>query len=213
MGNGDWLPVLEDRLLGLRRALRAGSKIAAADVGVSEAPAPQVMPRDEFPPAEARSRAGHRIHAPLRRGNPRHGSGGIRVRRSRWIFLTRSRVGWCGRWKSSRSFPEYQVILQAISKTQLTARTPGTPRRGNSSATALPSGNVPTPREVGVRSGQGALPPASMQSRELLFLATLGVLAVNIIVLEFLCDFRWLFSVSLNHAGASRQSPRFLRRR
>ena len=50
MGSGDWLPVLEDRLLGLKAGAARRFEIAAADVGVSEAPAPQVMPRDEFPP-------------------------------------------------------------------------------------------------------------------------------------------------------------------
>ena len=51
IGNGDWLPVLEDRLLGLKAGAARRFEIAAADVGVSEAPAPQVMPRDEFPPS------------------------------------------------------------------------------------------------------------------------------------------------------------------
>ncbi len=50
MGNGDWLPVLEDRLLGLRTGESRRFEISAADVGMSETSEPQVMPRDEFPP-------------------------------------------------------------------------------------------------------------------------------------------------------------------
>ncbi len=50
MGKGDWLPVLEDRLLGLRAGDSRRFEIAAAEVGVPETPEPQAMPRDEFPP-------------------------------------------------------------------------------------------------------------------------------------------------------------------
>jgi FKBP-type peptidyl-prolyl cis-trans isomerase SlpA len=50
MGSGDWLPVLEDRLLGLCAGDSRRFEIGAAEVGMPGAPAPQVMPRDEFPP-------------------------------------------------------------------------------------------------------------------------------------------------------------------
>ena len=50
MGKGDWLPVLEDRLLGLCAGDSRRFEIGAAEVGAPETPEPQVMPRDEFPP-------------------------------------------------------------------------------------------------------------------------------------------------------------------
>ena len=50
MGSGDWLPALEDRLLGLRAGDSRRFEIGAAEVGAPETPEPQVMPRDEFPP-------------------------------------------------------------------------------------------------------------------------------------------------------------------
>ena len=68
MGNGDWLPVLEDRLLGLKAGAVRRFEIAAAEVGVSETPAPQVMPRDEFPP-ELKLEAGQVIGFTLPSGD------------------------------------------------------------------------------------------------------------------------------------------------
>lgn len=50
MGSGEWLVVLEDRLLGMRAGESQRFEIAAAEVGMPQAPEPQVMPRDEFPP-------------------------------------------------------------------------------------------------------------------------------------------------------------------
>ncbi len=50
MGSGDWLTVLEDRLLGMCAGDSRRFEIAAAEVGMPPAPEPQVMPRDEFPP-------------------------------------------------------------------------------------------------------------------------------------------------------------------
>lgn len=50
MGSGEWLPVLEDCLLGMRAGDSQRFEIAAAEVGMPQAPEPQVMPRDEFPP-------------------------------------------------------------------------------------------------------------------------------------------------------------------
>lgn len=50
MGNGDWLPVLEDRLLGLCAGDKRRFEITAAEVGLPQASESQVMSRDEFPP-------------------------------------------------------------------------------------------------------------------------------------------------------------------
>jgi len=49
MGAGDWLPVLEERLLGLVPGDVRRFEIAAVEVVAPEAPEPQVLPRDEFP--------------------------------------------------------------------------------------------------------------------------------------------------------------------
>lgn len=50
IGAGEWLAALEDRLVGLVAGDVRRFEIAAAEVGVSEPPEPQVMARDEFPP-------------------------------------------------------------------------------------------------------------------------------------------------------------------
>ncbi len=50
IGAGNWLAMLEDRLLGLAAGDVRRFEIAAAEVGAPEAPEPQVMARDEFPP-------------------------------------------------------------------------------------------------------------------------------------------------------------------
>lgn len=50
MGSGDWLPVLEDRLLGLCAGDKRHFEISAVEVGLPETSESQVMPRDEFPP-------------------------------------------------------------------------------------------------------------------------------------------------------------------
>ena len=50
LGAGDWLAVLEDRLLGLVAGDSRRFEIGAGEVGAPDAPAPQVLPREEFPP-------------------------------------------------------------------------------------------------------------------------------------------------------------------
>ncbi len=50
MGAGHWLPVLEERLLGLAAGDARRFEIAAVEVVPPEPIEPQVMPRDEFPP-------------------------------------------------------------------------------------------------------------------------------------------------------------------
>jgi len=53
IGAGNWLAALEDRLIGLAAGEVRRFEIAAAEMGMPEAPEPQVMPRDEFPPEMA----------------------------------------------------------------------------------------------------------------------------------------------------------------
>ena len=60
MGSGDWLPVLENRLLGMRAGESQRFEIAAAEFDAPETPEPQVMPRDEFP-SELKLEAGQVI--------------------------------------------------------------------------------------------------------------------------------------------------------
>ncbi|HLD14201.1 MAG TPA: FKBP-type peptidyl-prolyl cis-trans isomerase [Burkholderiales bacterium] len=50
MGSGEWLMVLEERLLGMRAGQSRRFEIAAAEIVMPPAPEPQVMSRDEFPP-------------------------------------------------------------------------------------------------------------------------------------------------------------------
>ena len=49
IGNGDWLPVLEDRLLGLKAGAARRFEMPPPMWVCRQAPAPQVMPRDDFP--------------------------------------------------------------------------------------------------------------------------------------------------------------------
>lgn len=51
VGRGDWLPVLENLLLGLRAGELRRFEVAAADVsGGEEVSEPQILAREEFPP-------------------------------------------------------------------------------------------------------------------------------------------------------------------
>ncbi len=50
IGAGNWLAALEERLIGLVVGDVRRFEIAAAEIGAPEAPEPQAMSRDEFPP-------------------------------------------------------------------------------------------------------------------------------------------------------------------
>ena len=100
MGKGDWLPVLEDRLLGLCAGDSRRFEIGAAEVGAPETPAPQVMPRDEFPP-ELKLEPGQVIGFALPSGEEIPGRfWKFPSMKSPWISRIRSPVGtWSGKLK------------------------------------------------------------------------------------------------------------------